>query len=225
MKKIISFNLTSSRALLANINQIISQKKISDSISYFRIGEELHFTDMSGPDLICGLKVALVSYAPHIGIFLDLRLLGTKAEVKEVMNKYFAPDLLTVSSACSVATIEYLRKSLPGTKLVMVSTLSDVSPEECHERFGLLPEEKIFLEYNAIRKLYQRKISGRTNPEPFDMIFCRSAEINYLLENISACQFIVQQKKNFSYLNVFQIICLNDISRQLSTNSQKTARV
>jgi hypothetical protein len=216
MKKIIYLNSMSSRKMLATVNRVLSEKSISELFSYLRIGEELHFTDMSGPDLVRSVKLALANAGSHIGIFLDLRLLGTREEIEDIIKKYFAPDMLSISAVCSVDTIIALRRILPKTRLAMVSMLNDISPVECHERFGLLPEEKTFLEYNAIRQIYQRKISGNDNPEPFDVIICSASQVRYLKENALNCRLIVETEKGIDIPGVYQMMKLNCPERALS---------
>jgi len=214
MKKIIGFNSVSSQKLLRTLNRILSEKDLSDLLSYVRIGEEVHFIDMSGPDLVRSVKLALANSRSNIGIFLDLRLLGTREEIEDVIKKYFAPDMLSVSAACSVDTIITLRRLLPKTKLVMVSMLSDVSPAECESRFGISPEEKTFMEYKAVRRLYQRKISEKDKPEPFDAVICSASQVRYLKENILHCKLIVEQEKGSPETpGVYQVIKLTSLDK------------
>jgi len=213
MKKIIAFNSMSSRKLLNTVNRILSNKDMSELFSYLRIGEEVHFIDMSGPDLVRSVKLALANAGSNIGIFLDLRLLGTREEVEDVIKKYFAPDMLSVSAACSVDTIIALRRLLPKTKLVMVSMLPDVSPAECESRFGMLSEEKAFMEYKAIRRLYQRGISAKDKPEPFDAVICLASQVRYLKENILNCKLIVEHKKGVEIPGAYQIMKLKSFEK------------
>lgn len=213
MKKIIAFDSVSSQKLLRTLNRILSEKDLSDLFSHVRIGEEVHFIDMSGPDLVRSVKLALANSRSNIGIFLDLRLLGTREEVEDVVKKYFAPEMLSVSAACSVDTIIALRRLLPKTKLVMVSMLPDVSQRECESRFGMLPEEKTFMEYSAIRRLYQRRISEKDKPEPFDAVICSANQARYLKENILNCKLIVEQEKGVEITGAYQIIKLKSLEK------------
>lgn len=214
MKKIIGFNSVSSQKLLRSLNRILLEKDLSDLFSYVRIGEEVHFIDMSGPDLVRSVKLALANSRSNIGIFLDLRLLGTREEIEDIVKKYFAPDMLSVSAACSIDTIIALRRLLPKTKLVMVSMLPDVSQGECESRFGMLPEEKTFMEYSAIRRLYQRKISEKDKPEPFDAVICSASQVRYLKENIINCKLIVEQEKGSPETpGVYQVIKLTSLDK------------
>lgn len=206
MKRIVSISAKNGHQFLGALNRIILGKNLSELFSFIRIGEELHFIDMSGPDLVRSTKYALADAASNIEIFLDLRLLGNSEEVEDIVKKYFAPGIMSVSSACSVETIIALRRLLPKTKLAMVSLLSDFSPEECIDRFSLLPEEKIFMEYDALRNSYQKRASGHLNPEPFDMIVCAPHQLRYLQENIVNCLFIVEGEKTAETPGAYQVM-------------------
>ena len=165
MEKIINFQAGSGKSFMYSLNQLISMKQAGfNSISYVRIGEELHSTDMSGPDLVRSAKYALINSHSEMGIFLDLRLVGGKKEVDRILKKYFAPDMLSVSSLCSVETVRYIRRLLPMTKLVMVGMLPDITDQESVLRFDLVPGERM-LEYKAFKRLYAQE--KEVNPEPF----------------------------------------------------------
>jgi len=213
MKRIIGFNSISSRSLLGTLNRILLEKDLADLFSYLRIGEELHFIDMSGPDLVRSVKYALANSHSHIGIFLDLRLIGTREEVEDILKKYFAPEMLSISAMCSVDTVIALRRMLPKTKLVMVSMLPDISPVECNARFGMLPEEKTFMEYNVLRNLYQKRISDKDNPEPFDAVICSASQVRYLKENILKCRFIIEHEKGAEIPGVYQVMKLKNFHK------------
>ena len=204
MKRIISISAKTGHQFLKTLNLVFLSKNMSELFSFIRIGEELHFVDMSGPDLVRSTKYALADAGANVEIFLDLRFIGNSEEVEDIVKKYFVPGMISISSACSVETIIALRRLLPKTKLAMVSLLPDLSPEECNARFGIFPEEKIFEDYNALRNLYQKRISSHDNPEPFDVIMCSPRQLKYLAENILNCLFIVEGEKGTEITGSYQ---------------------
>ena len=114
--------------------------------------------------------------------------------MENVLKKYAKnpPDILTVSSGCSVDGIIKLSKLLPKTKLAMVSLLTDISKEECNYRFRVNPEEKIYTDIMVIRSFDLPKRAGTYFFEPFDFIVCSPFELPLLNQRLSASfDFIV----------------------------------
>lgn len=213
MKRIIKFNSARANSFLASLNNVLSDPQLSKLFSYVKIGEEVHFMDVGGPDLVRSVKIALGNNSSHIGMYFDFKFLGTIEEITNILSNYFEPNMLSVSSACSIDAIVELRKRLPQTKLIMSCLAADIGPEECNARFGVTPEEKIFYEYNAIRNFYRRKIKSKENPEPFDGIICSASQSKYLRENISNCLFLVDENISDVDSSIVRVMRIDTFSK------------
>jgi orotate phosphoribosyltransferase/orotidine-5'-phosphate decarboxylase len=101
-------------------------------------------------------------------------------------------DILTVRDSVSAKGFKALRDAVPGTKIALVSMLTDTPPEECQVRNGKDPTLKIMTDIVNIRASY-KMIRAETDPEePFDMVVCSPKEVNFLFRNFGHLfQFIV----------------------------------
>lgn len=171
----------------AKLHEAISDLPLDvwDMVAYIKINDGAHNIDQGGP--------AIMNYIRHnvpdsVGIFLDLKIYDVSATMVNVLKKYsIAPDILTVSSQCSVEGIIKLRKLLPEkTKLAMVSLLTDIGEDECSKRFCMKPDEKIIDDLSGIETIYyDKKISDPSLPEHlFDLIVCSPKEVEYLKNNL-----------------------------------------
>ncbi|MFZ4632146.1 MAG: hypothetical protein ACOYL8_02990 [Patescibacteria group bacterium] len=167
------------------MRRVLSSPLISDLLAYVKVNDGLHFIDAGGPQVFKSIRFDIANRSLPIGIFLDLKIFDGSAAMENVLKKYvalFPPDILTVSSSCSVAGIVKLRKLLPNTKLAIVSVLADIGEDECYARFQMTPSEKITADLFGIRRVYFEYLGKDENlkPEPFDMIVCASKELRTL---------------------------------------------
>ncbi|MFA5163447.1 MAG: orotidine 5'-phosphate decarboxylase / HUMPS family protein [Patescibacteria group bacterium] len=175
--------------LLARMWETVSKKSINKMLAYVKVNDGIHNYDCGGPALVAKIKEMLrIEIGPEVGLFLDLKVFDVSATLENYAKKYaaFQPDILTVSSQCSVDGIIALRKALPATKLAMVSALTDMSVDECQRRFGMHPVVKIFNDLANIRSEYQKKNAGTYPDEPFDLIVCSPQEVRILKNNLPA---------------------------------------
>lgn len=129
-----------------------------------------------------------------VEIFLDLKIYDVSATVENTLRKYLdcQPDILTVSSQCSVEGIKKLRILLPRTKLAMVSILTDISEAECRRRYGMIPRLKIYNDLINISDLYKETLPEGVEDEPFEMVVCSSHEVIFLKSQLpKSYKFIV----------------------------------
>lgn len=182
-------------ALLGKLSEILSQPNIKKMLAYVKINDGVHNYDCGGPALVEEIKKLLKrEIGSEAGLFLDLKVFDVSATLENYAKKYaaFQPDILTVSSQCSVDGIIALRQALPHTKLALVSALTDMSADECQRRFGLSPAMKIFSDLANLRSEYQKRGLTAYPEEPFDLIVCSPQEVNVLKRNLpSSYGFIV----------------------------------
>ena len=181
------------KKLLKELTKILNSP-VSDLLAFIELNDAVHLSDMGGPEVFNSIHFNLANHGIHAGILLDLKIFDVSPIMENVLKKYllFPPDILTISSSCSVDGIIKLRKLLPKTKLAMVSVLTDISQEECFERFDMLPHEKIESDLSRITKVYRRKTAdSNMNPRPFDMLVCSPRELSHLTRKFPEYEFIV----------------------------------
>ena len=169
--------------LIQGLDELMSIPGLSDLLSHIKLNDGVHNPDMGGPECVAILKdVFRAQGRKDIGIFLDLKIGDVSATLENTLRKYAEdpPDILTVSTLCSIDGIISLRKLLPKTKLALLSILTDISVDECLSRYGMFPEVKIYNELKNIRYLYQKKQEG----EPFDLVVCSPRELDFLSKNL-----------------------------------------
>lgn len=176
-------------ALLA-IEALVKDTSMAKAIAYIKINDLVHSTS-SGSALIHNIRAMLDKHnCQHIKIFVDLKQADVSATNLNVLKHYapLSPDILTISSCCSVESIIQIQGMFPGTKLAMVSALTDIKADECQSRFGMSPAVKIYNDLMNIRALYRKKIDD----EPFDLIVCSAYELEFLKKNLPpSYKFIV----------------------------------
>ncbi len=169
--------------LMKKLDELINVPGLVDLISHIKLNDGVHNPDMGGPRIVSKLKDILLSKGREgISIFLDLKITDVSATLVNTLKKYSEdpPDILTVSSLCSIDGIIALRKLLPNTKLALLSCPTDISVDECLIRWGFYPKYKICTDLENIRYLYQKKTEG----EPFDLVVCSPRELSYLKTNL-----------------------------------------
>jgi len=169
-------------------------------LAYIKINDGVHNFDLGGPQLVKEIKEMLRDKTNgEVGLFLDMKIFDVSETLKNYANKYAAeqPDILTVSSQCSLKGIIALRQKLPFTRLALISVPTDMSAEECQRRFGLSPALKILADLGGLRQEYQEKRfqeyqekrfdEGLNLPkEAFDLVVCSSEEVAFLKSNLPA---------------------------------------
>ncbi len=173
------------------VDKLMESKELLDLIAYIKLNDAVHNFDAGGPALVQRLVAKFLEFDIPIKIFLDLKIGDVSATLLNTLKKYFAaaPGILTVSTVCSVEGILKLRQALPDTKLAMVSVLTDITRDECQQRFGQSPEVKIYNDLMNIRDLYVQKTGTYENwphalVQPFDLIVCSPLELPFLTKNL-----------------------------------------
>ena len=174
----------SGEACLAALKKVLATAGVIGLVSHIKLNDAIHNFDFGGPALVREIRIVLSDLG--IEIFLDLKIFDVSATMENVLKKYtdYPPDILTVSSACSIDGIIKLRKLFPQTRLAMVSALTDVDADECLTRYGMTPQVKIFNDLQNIRFLYKKKVTVEDNLEPFDLVVCSPHELTFLKKNL-----------------------------------------
>lgn len=183
-----------SQDLFSALDNFLASPGISSLLAFVKINDGIHSSDYPSVNVIKGVRTKIGAAGSSAGIFLDLKIFDVSATLENTLKKYIdcPPDILTVSSNCSVDGIIKLRRLLPKTKLAMVSVLTDISEDECLKRHGLSPELKIYSDLINIKSIYKDKIEETDNQEPFDFLVCSARELRFLKKNLpSRYGFIV----------------------------------
>lgn len=176
-------------ALLREIESDLRNPRIVELVSYLKFNDAVFLPPICGPDFIHQIWLAIRDNTDgqEIGIFLDLKLADTSGTLKNI-SKHFSslhkcPSILTVRSSLSGKGFLELRKVLPGTKIALVSFLTDNSEKDCLEQYGLFPEEKILHDMRIAQRKYER-VCKDSDPEfAFDKVVCSPNELPYLERN------------------------------------------
>ncbi len=176
----------SGKNLLDYFKEIMQEKEMPELVAYIKLNDGLHNFDLSGPAIVTELKQIGKELGISFGIFLDLKIFDVSATVKNVLKKYLAvaPDILTISSQCSVAGFLILRRLLPNTKLALISVPTDISEDECQLRFEMSASEKILLDLEKISEIYESLVKPEDNQKPVDFIVCSTNDLRILKNNL-----------------------------------------
>lgn len=190
MKKVIILPLDGYKngdQLLEVLRKILKEPEIKELLAFVKINDGVHNIDYGGPTIYLKIEELLKEHGVDAKIFLDLKIFDVSETLKNVLRKYLLwPGILTVSSNCSAKGILELRRSLPETKLAMVSALTDMPSEECQSRFGMSPAVKIYNDLMNINREYKKISQAGDAKEPFDLIVCSYYELNFLSNNLSS---------------------------------------
>ncbi len=170
-------------SIIRDVANILKDEALVPGIAYFKFNDAIHLDHPVDADLIKTVKGQIKNHkVPHIGIFLDLKMADVSATNLNVLKHYkdYPPDIITISSCCSVESIIQIQAMFPTTKLAMVSALTDIKAEECQARFGMSPAVKIYNDLMNIRSIYRKKVDD----EPFDLIVCSAYELEFLKKNL-----------------------------------------
>lgn len=176
-----------SQKLLEFLEKLLKETGVKELLAFVKVNDAVHNMDCGGPKIILLIKDLLQKYSVEAGIFLDLKIYDVSETLKNTLKKYAecAPDILTVSSNCSVKGILELRRLLPNTNLAMISVPTDISQDECQARFGLTPELKIYNDLMNIRHEYAKIAKPEDKQEPFDLVVCSCHELSFLKQNLT----------------------------------------
>jgi orotate phosphoribosyltransferase len=181
-----------SASLMAYLEKTVSNPDLLDALAMIKLNDAVH-TDIGGPSLIGDIRNLLIERQIFdVGIFLDLKVYDVSGTLANVLSKYaqYHPDIVTVSSQCSVQGIIALRKLLPNAKLALVSALTDMSELECQTRFGVSPQMKILNDLENIQNIYKKETASKEDEvnilpkDPFDLVVCSAKELPFLRKNI-----------------------------------------
>jgi len=186
--------ISSGKGLLERLKEVLAQESIGPLLAYIKVNDGVHNFDKGGPELVAQIQEILYEhFTGEVGVFLDMKVFDVSGTLINYARKYECchphissyPNILTVSSQCSIAGIMALRENLPDTKLAMISALTDMSEDECRRRFGLTPALKILSDLENIRLDYSLNSKGKELPkEPFDLIVCSPREVAFLKKNL-----------------------------------------
>ena len=179
------------REMLEKLRELLGEPDLAELLAFIKVNDGVHNKDFGGPEMVREIKHILSSGKHEIGVFLDLKIFDVSETLKNTLKKYieYPPEILTVSSSCSVSGVVELRKLLPkSVKLAMVSVLTDISVEECLARFGQSPEVKIYNDLMNFRAIYRQQIGTYEGwddqIEPFDLVVCSPRELTFLKRNL-----------------------------------------
>ncbi|MFA5184125.1 MAG: orotidine 5'-phosphate decarboxylase / HUMPS family protein [Patescibacteria group bacterium] len=177
---------------VSTVQSLFTEPDFPGFISHIKLNDALHNTDVGGP--VLNKTISGLVAEQETKMFLDFKIFDVSATMVNYLKKYLdcPPDILTVSSQCGIKGILELRRLLPATKLAMVSVPTDISDDECNDRFGQAPAVKIYNDLQNLRRSYQKKAKPEDNLEPFDLVVCSAYELPFLKKNLPAnYKFIV----------------------------------
>ncbi|MCR4280290.1 MAG: orotidine 5'-phosphate decarboxylase [Candidatus Komeilibacteria bacterium] len=182
--------LKQSGEILAKIKEMTSDPEARKLISYIKLNDALHNLDMSGPRLV---EEIMKLGIPMQSLFLDLKLPDTNGTNLNILEKYaqVIPEMqciVTIHAICSARSFVEIRQKYPYLRLALVSTLTDMTPEECMKKYGMTPEEKIAKDATDVQNsyidyIYAKEIKKHKNLA-FDMVVCSGLELEYLDQKI-----------------------------------------
>lgn len=199
--------LKSQDEILSKVHAVFSDRSSFDMVSYVKVNDAVHIGPYVGSNFISKLRSVIAErsgyhgaslirtdrVANDVGIFLDLKLADTNGTNVNTIAAYDGIDILTVRDSVSASGWLKLRRKLGSkTKLALVSVLTDMPVEECLQRYGMLPLQKIMKDITSIRLSYSAIRGGDDPVEPFDMVVCSPLEVQILSQLFGyKFQFIV----------------------------------
>jgi len=174
---------TAAEAII-NATLILSEPDSAELIGVLKINDGAHMPDMSGPMMIQALGKVPEILGIDCGAFLDLKVNDVSGTLKNVGMHYspFKIKILTVSSKTSAKGFLELQRMLPETELALFSVATDITPEDCDERWRMSPGEKIWHDIQVIEKQYTR-IRGKDDPKnPFHLTVSSPRELDFLAD-------------------------------------------
>ena len=138
-----------------------------------KYNDALHFPEY-GPDILRLVREA-VSEADDVDDFIDLKIADVTETDKNTLSHYvpYRPSIVTVTSVISCKALMAIKEILPNTRIALVDTLTDIKEEECLERYGMTPLEKISKALASFEKLLK-------DDNPIDLVVCSPKETSAL---------------------------------------------
>ncbi len=167
--------------LLQKAREFLSNPNMAKVISHIKINDGAHMEDMPGPIIVQKLRELFVELGlEDVGVMLDLKLGDTEGTLANYGIHYSGQNILTASAISTGEGFLALRKAFPGTKIALVSALTDMKSEVCRKRYGHFPDTKILNDIRNIEEEYAG-CRGENNPIiPFDLIVCSPHELEFL---------------------------------------------
>ncbi len=169
---------------IINATLILSEPYSAALIGVVKINDGAHMPDMSGPMMVQALGKVPEVLEIDLGTFLDLKANDVSGTLRNVGLHYspFKVKILTVSSKTSAKGFLELQRMLPETELALFSVATDITEEDCQERWRMTPGEKIRHDIQVIEKQYER-IRGNGDPEkPFHLTISSPRELDFLAD-------------------------------------------
>lgn len=138
-------------------------------VGMIKLEDALYFPGV-GPAIVGQVQRVLQPYGYEGGVFLDLKLLRLSRAARSILRQYagYQPRVVTVAASVSLETMRAVREALPDTKIAIVDVPSDISEEECRQRWQMMPSERIY------ETLWYWKDKG------VDSVVCAAADLGYL---------------------------------------------
>lgn len=189
-KRFIAFPLDgyeSGQKALDAAEKILMVPGISELIGLIKINDAAHMPDVSGPKMIMALYILIAKSNLDIEVFLDLKVNDVVGTLKNIGVHYapHVPAVLTVSSNTSALGFLALRNALPRTKLALFSLPTDITNEECLERWKCRPHQKILQDAIGIHEAYAKRRKESDPKLPYDQVVTSPLELNFLSEHLA----------------------------------------
>ncbi len=186
----------SSVAIETKLAKLMAEEDLACLISHVKLNDGLHQPDRSGPQTMVAIQELLKTLGlEDVEIFLDLKITDVKTTMVNVLQHYkeagFTKGILTVSSSVSAEGLLALRQLLPDVKLAMVSVLTDMTEQECYQRFDEYPPNKIAGDLVGLQEWYARFKTAADPAEPFDLVVCSAKELEWLSTSFPGYGFVV----------------------------------
>jgi adenine/guanine phosphoribosyltransferase-like PRPP-binding protein/orotidine-5'-phosphate decarboxylase len=187
---------------LITLGELISNPFIPQMVSFIKLNDVIHDKDIGS----VGFVEQLVEWLQPLGIglMLDFKLADITDTVVNVLKHYSKtmelarqgyPVILTVRESVTAKTFITLRKDFPGLKVAVVTTLTDMSEDECRTRYGMTPSNKILIDCQNLDHAYITAVAndaivGCPN-HPFDFVVCSPRELKSLQSDLwPECGFV-----------------------------------
>lgn len=172
----------STMAALLKIEEVLISP-LGKEIGWIKLNDILHIKDLPSPVFFIELKKLLKKLnREDICILLDMKLADVTTTLINILKHYPIDSsiMVTLRESCSVNGYVSLRETFPDLKISLVSLLTDIKPDECRRRYGMVPWIKIANDITNLELEYKQvKGDWWTNPL-FDFIVCSVDEVDFL---------------------------------------------
>jgi orotidine-5'-phosphate decarboxylase len=159
--------------LILRLSQIMASDMAKRLVGTIKLNDALHFPYV-GPAILGMIDEILPAGTEK---FIDLKIADVSDTNRNTLRHYrsYNPDIVTVTSTVSAKSLLAVKEALPDTKIALVDTLTDISAEEIHLRYGLDAAHKI------AEALTDFEILLKSN-NPIEIVVCSPRELAYLKE-------------------------------------------